>query len=280
MDQTTPGITIAAIAKNEERYLPEWLAYHLALGADRIVVYSNDTEDQQNVLLEKLATNDSRISWIDWPSISGVSPQISAYEHALAQATTEWIACIDIDEFLVPTEDDSLHDYLATIPDDVSTVHVNWRGFGSGGQETPDYQLVTRTFMQASPVLWGNNYHFKSLGRTKLIREIYIHNMVGPEGRRTLSDFQDFETINNGLSNRIAHHRIQINHYQCKSFPEFQARMLRGLANVPLDHPERARDGGLERFKQLDLNDEYNDVIRRFDAKVDAEYERLRNFLS
>ena len=272
-------ITIGAIAKNERRYLPEWIAYHLALGANRIIVYSNDTEDDQNEVLEKISAADERVSWKNWPSISGVSPQVSAYEDASKISTTPWIAFFDVDEFLVPFEDGSIQEYLATIPDDISTVHVNWRGFGSGGQETPDYELVTRTFMQASPLHWGNNHHFKSIGRRDKIERVDIHNITANDGRRTLSDFEDFETVNNGISNRIVHNRIQINHYQCKSYPEFAARMARGLANVPLDHPERARDGGLERFKQLDLNEEYNDAIRKFDAKVDEEYEKISGYL-
>lgn len=278
-EQNKNGITIGAIAKNEQRYLPEWIAYHFAIGVDRIVVYSNDTEDQQNDLLDKIAKRDSRFEWRDWPSISGVSPQISAYQDAVKRASTPWVAFVDVDEFLVPTEDDTIQDYLSTIPDDVSTVHVNWRGFGSGGQETDDYELVTRTFMMASPVRWGNNHHFKSIGRTLLAHDVGIHNIIASSGRRTLSDFEDFETVNNGIADRIVHHRIQINHYQCKSYPEFAARMRRGLANVPLDHPERARDGGMERFRQLDLNDERNEAIRRFDSRVDEEYALISGYL-
>jgi cellulose synthase/poly-beta-1,6-N-acetylglucosamine synthase-like glycosyltransferase len=54
------GVTLGAIAKNEGRYLPEWIAYHLAIGFDRIVVYSNDPEDNQNEVLEAIARGDSR----------------------------------------------------------------------------------------------------------------------------------------------------------------------------------------------------------------------------
>lgn len=132
----------------------------------------------------------------------------------------------------------------------------------------------------AAPRQWANNHHFKSFGRTALIRDVDIHNIVSKSGRRTLSDFGDFETINNGASDRVAHHRIQINHYQCKPFPEFQARMRCGLAYVLIDRPEQRRaDESLERFRQLDLNTECDRSIRRFDAAFDMSLNRNKEIL-
>jgi hypothetical protein len=274
------SVTLGAIAKNEGRYLPEWVAYHLAIGFDRIVVYSNDTEDNQNELLEAIAKNDPRVAWGNWPSIPGVSAQNSAYSDLLTSCATSWLAFLDLDEFVVPLEDAGIHEWLATIPEDVSTVHVNWRGFGSGGVSAPDYDLVTRTFEMAAPLQWSNHCHFKSFGRVALAEEANVHNIVARDGRRTLSDFGAFETINNGTSDRVAYHRIRINHYQCKTFPEFQARMRKGSVAVPSDHPRRQRDDGLARFQELDLNAEVDRSIRRFDAAVDESLKRIRGFIA
>lgn len=273
------GITIAAIAKNEGRYIVEWMAYHLAIGVDRIIIYSNDTEDDQCEKIEAISRNDCRVSLKNWPSISGVSPQISAYQDAVKRTSTPWIGFIDIDEFLVPLEDADIHQWLATVPSDVSTVHINWRGFGSGGRETDDYELVTRTFEMACPINWGNHHHFKSIGRRHLIKDVHIHNIVAEEGRRTLSDFGDFETTQNGIASRICYNRIQINHYQCKTYTEFSARMRRGTANLPIGHPERGRDASRDRFAKLDLNEEMNEAIRRFDRSFDSSMQLLMGFL-
>jgi hypothetical protein len=37
-------IKLIAIAKNEERYMKEWVDYHMSLGFDEIVVYDNRWE--------------------------------------------------------------------------------------------------------------------------------------------------------------------------------------------------------------------------------------------
>lgn len=274
------GVTLGAIAKNEGRYLPEWIAYHLAIGFDRIVVYSNDTEDNQNEVLEAISKRDPRVRWINWPSIPDASAQNRAYSDLLRWCGTPWVAFLDIDEFAVPLEDGGIHEWLATVPEDVATVHVNWRGFGSGGVTSPDYELVTRTFEMAAPADWSNHCHFKTFGRVALALEASAHNIVVESGRRTLSDFGAFEMINFGISDRVAYHRIQINHYQCKTYSEFQARMRRGSATVGVDHPKRQRDASEARFRQLDLNAEIERSIRRFDSAFDGSMKNIKECLA
>lgn len=276
--QIANGITIYAIAKNESRYLVEWLAYHLAIGVDRIHIYSNESEDNQAQKLDAIARHDSRVTWQEWKSHPGISPQISAYNDALKRVSTPWVCFIDIDEFLVPLEDATINDWLATVPSEVSSVHINWRGFGSSGVQSGSYDLVTRTFNMAASVGWGNHHHFKTIARTKFATEALIHNVLTSEGKRTVSDFSEFETVNNGLSDRIVYHRIQINHYQCKTFEEFSARMRRGDANVP-EGPGKVRDGSQERFAQLDLNEEENLAIRKFDEQVDSQLKWLQGLV-
>lgn len=269
-------ITICAIARNEGPYLLEWVAYHLGIGVSSVRVYSNEPTDNQEQLLSALSAVDSRVSWEKWPSVSGVSPQISAYNDALAFVTTPWVSFIDIDEFIVPFNSDSLPDWLDTVPEDITSVHLNWRGFGSSGLEGPGYGLVTDAFTKASPRQWGNNHHFKSIARTANVTDVAIHNIT-TTGTRALSDFLPFETINNGLSDRICHDGIQINHYQAKTYPEFFARMKRGDANVPDDHPQKERDSSAERFAILDMNQEEDTSISKFFPLRDNEMAKLKS---
>ena len=163
---------------------------------------------------------------------------------------------LDIDEFLMPFRDYTLGAFLAHIPTDVSSVHVNWRGFGSSGHVTANYGFVVEAFTKCAPSKWGNNSHFKSLARTSLVRYVHIHNVETVRGRRVLSDFESFETLHNGMSDRIVHDGIQINHYQCKTYVEFKERMERGDANYHPDNALRVRDKSYRRFRHLDLNEE------------------------
>jgi Glycosyl transferase family 2 len=272
-------LTIGAIAKNEGKYIVEWLAYHFAIGVDRFIVFSNDSEDDQLPLLRKLSSKEPRLTVIDWPSPLGDSPQRAAYRQALRMISTEWVCFIDIDEFLVPTRHSTITSYLEGVPADVYSIHVNWRNFGSSGITDPNYGLVTRSFVHGPPLRWGNHHHFKSIARSAYVEHVGVHNLRTSKGKRTMSDFCEFETLNDGRSDRIVHEPLRVHHYQAKTFAEFSARMRRGDANFPPGHPDRIRDDGLARFNILNASDEHDDSIRRFDAEVDEEIARLARFL-
>jgi hypothetical protein len=53
-----PNVVLAAYAKNEGRFLLEWLAYHRLIGVRDILVYTNDCEDEsQTALLSGLRSD-------------------------------------------------------------------------------------------------------------------------------------------------------------------------------------------------------------------------------
>ncbi|KQT47712.1 hypothetical protein ASG52_10585 [Methylobacterium sp. Leaf456] len=257
--------TLVAIAKDERRYLAEWVAHHLAIGVPRFILFDNDSTDGTGAYLRDIAAQVPGLQVIDWPSVEGASPQRSAYNHAMTLVGTEWVGFIDIDEFLVPWRDGSLRAYLDRAGDDVSAIHVNWRGFGSNGREAPDYPLVTRHFTRAAVQGWDNNRHYKTLARAKRLGEVFIHHAVVTEGRRVQSDFSDLAAKRVGASRHVIHDGIQLNHYQCKTYPEFRARMQRGQANFPAGHPDKdGLDASRTRFDALDRNEEEDTRILQF----------------
>ena len=279
-DDNKNTVTLVAIAKNESAYLLEWIAYHLSIGISRIVVYDNESSDDTGSLLERLASHSDKVTMRAWPSVGlHDSPQTGAYNDALKSIETDWVMFLDIDEYIVPFRDRSLPAFLAALPADASSVHINWRGFGSSGLQETGYGFVTTAFTQCSHPHWGNNHHFKSIARTKHVEEVFIHDIETKEGRRILSDLQEFETISRGLSNRIVHNGIQINHYQCKTFTEFKERMNRGDANYHPLHELKKRDDSEVRFLQLDENEFVDTSISVFKDLHRAEYAKLKNAL-
>ncbi|MBD8907157.1 glycosyltransferase family 2 protein [Methylorubrum zatmanii] len=269
------AVTLVAIARNEGAYLVEWLAFHLAIGFDRIIVYDNESTDDTRTLFKALGPRDLRLRRVPWPSPPGDSAQVLAYHHALVSLATPWVMYLDLDEFLVPFGYRDMASLIGALPADVASLHINWRGFGSSGHQGPGYGLVTRAFSHCAPLNWSNHYHFKTLARAKGITAVRIHDIRHNHGRRILSDGQTFSDTSEGTSDRIVYEGVQINHYQCKTLPEFQARMRRGDANYPNGHPGRIRDGSLERFMVLDRNEMEDRAIRAFDTAFEAEYRRL-----
>ena len=269
-------VTIIAIAKDEASYIKEWIAHHLAIGVGNFILYDNDSSDGTGTILRRIATKVPHLRVVDWPSIEGKSPQRSAYNHGLRLVQTEWVSFIDIDEFLVPWRDGSLQAYLDNAADDVSAIHLNWRGFGSNGFKTSGYDYVTTTFTRASYQNWGNNYHYKMIGRAKKISEMHIHYADVATGRCVLSDFSDLDIVGTGQSGKVIHDGIQINHYQCKTFDEFRLRMQRGNVNYPIGHPEKdTLDASQNRFNDLDRNEEEDTKISQFYCAMQYYYKLI-----
>lgn len=268
--------TLVAIARNEEKHILEWLAYHLEVGFDRILVFDNASADSTFDRISEAARHDARISVVSWPSPDWVSPQCTAYNHALTLVTTPWVGFLDIDEFVVPWRDGTIDRYLVSIPDDISAVHVNWRSFGSSGLASDDYPLVTEAFTRCASSDWYNQQHYKTFARRERVVEAFIHYVVVDRGRRVLSDFQDVPPENEGIAHATVYAGIQVNHYQAKTLVEFQRRMKAGDAYYPDGHPAKSREASsLERFQILDRNEECDDKIAAYLPALKARLARL-----
>ena len=106
---------LVAIAKNEDKYIEEWVNYHLNLGFDKIIIYDN------NDIGSELKYSKSKVDVIH---INGVKyPQINTYNKSFLENADkfDWIAFIDLDEFINLGEYKSLDDLL---PDPGSGVEV------------------------------------------------------------------------------------------------------------------------------------------------------------
>lgn len=255
---------LIAIAKNEGRYIREWVLYHLSIGMDRIIVYDNESTDDTPAILNDLAQK-YPVTRIVWPSVQRKSPQRSAYNDAVGLVKhCEWGLFIDIDEFIVPWGHVDFPAFISTIPSTVGAVAINWQTFGSSGVTSSDYASVIKTFTRCGGPTWMHNLHFKTLARLSMIQEMKIHEVVLKDGDKVNSRLEPLVLSAEGRSDSVTHAGIQLNHYQSKTFEEFNQRMSRGNANFPPGHPNHVRDDSINRFKMLDRNDCEDDRILRF----------------
>ena len=144
------GVVLVCIVKNEADYLEEWLAYHIALGIDHVVIYDNGSTDGSAAVLERYI-NHGLVTRIDWPLGGG---QLAAYNHALRMfwATARWLAFYDVDEFLVPLLDDDIPSFLARF-EDAAVVRVPRTEFGFSGHRTRPEGLSIEASTQVATVL-------------------------------------------------------------------------------------------------------------------------------
>lgn len=227
---------LAAIAKNEGRYLAEWIVHHRRIGFDEIVVYDNESTDDSWEILRFFAGRIG-LQARRWPTLRGASPQISAYNDILNEVREEgtWIAFFDLDEFLVPAEGVRL---AATIADrgaeGAGAIGVNQRVFGSNNQEQMEQRPVLDRFRRCTEdrsgeCFWTKTiYHSPAVERitnvhfTSLARGTYLHGSGAPISFEEPPKFP--------MTTSVDYSALQLNHYITKSLEEFMAKRDRGGA--------------------------------------------------
>ena len=129
-------LALAAIFRDENPYLREWLEYHLLAGVSHFFLYDNDGGDEAAALLRPYeeAGLVTRHPWLhlDGTGRDGPTPwggrnkNHAAYAHAARthRGQVDWLMKIDLDEFLVPRRGDSLREALSRL--DPEAVRAAW----------------------------------------------------------------------------------------------------------------------------------------------------------
>lgn len=254
----SPGVTLCAIARNEGPYLLEWIAWHRLLGFERIVIYSNDSDDGSDELLDRL----HRLGIVEhrlWPGIEGRSSQISAYQDAVVRCATRWILFLDLDEFLNLKADERIDGFLARFGPGVAAIGLNWRVFGSAGRTVPGEGLVVERFTRAAPRDHPLNRQIKTIAVAHEIYKVLAHRVRLMRGGYVDASGAPLDP-GRGFA-PVRHDLIQINHYAVKSLQEFESKRQRGCVLRPIGHPMRFthRDGSY--FADHDRNEDGDEAI-------------------
>lgn len=278
-------ITLVSIMKNEQSYIVEWVAYHRVVGVDRLRIYENGSDDQTLALLQALHAAElvELIEWANPPA--GESPQVSAYNHAVQQLgkTSEWLAFIDADEFIVPVEDETvgaaIDKVVVAAATEVGAIAVNWRTFGSSGRRVRGPGLVMERFTMCAPDAMVPNNCLKTIARASSLESMHIHLAKIRSGAYVNDLGQDVQTYGNGMTQTVSHKRLQINHYMVKSLEEFSIKRARGNANYPTEHRAKYERFDEKYFAAYDINVLLERRILKFLDKVKAEVTRIESLL-
>jgi len=220
-------LSICCIVKDENDYLNEWLNYHLKIGVQHFFIYDNGSKIPVRDTVEQLNLID-KTTIIDFP---GLSKQHDAYRHCLRKfgSLSQWIAFIDIDEFIVPKKKpNSLSAFLKNF-EPYGGLGINWLMFGSKGllKKSKDSQLKTFTFRAKND--FEVNRHIKSIVQPKYVRAVRDpHSFKYLKGKYCVNE--KFRRIDGPFTD-VSVDDIQINHYFSRSLEEYKAKITRGRAD-------------------------------------------------
>lgn len=119
MNKIDLKVRLVAIAKDEGAYLPEWIYYHLSLGVDSIVIYTNGITDNSSEIIRRISRKYPQVKEINADYLVDDGPesfQKKAYRSALDNAKKDnfdYLMWLDIDEFWVSRAfNRSIKDYI------------------------------------------------------------------------------------------------------------------------------------------------------------------------
>lgn len=231
-------VTIAAVMRQEARFIIEWVAWHRLLGFD-LMIADNGGSDGQSDLLSRLHAL-GHLTRLDFRAVTH-KPQLPAYNALLriaAAREVDYIGFLDADEFFEPITTELwrgagrrliVEQFGRT---SASALAFNWQCFGDSHLSEPSDTPVTERFILAADTSAEINRHFKSFCNVSNIRAL-LHTSSGmrihPHGPLIDSKLYRHDGGPLRLASEFGHSQhaswthARIRHYIVKTYPEFIA---------------------------------------------------------
>ena len=243
--------SITAIIYNEAKYIKEWIEYHKILGAERFYIYDNGSTDNVKQILEPYIKS----GLVCYHFLPGYGMQNKAYRDAVYKYKnqTRWMAFIDLDEFIVPIEKNTIPDFLKDY-ENYPGVCINWQVFDSNGYITPpveNYGLVIANYNKVSKddnILI--NRHVKTIANPKLIKTVNHPHFCYFESYKFPVD-ENFKQVVGPFTDFHSSKKIKINHYATKSKEEYEIKISKGCAD---SKKKRAFDESILNFQDYKID--------------------------
>ena len=254
---------ICTIQRNRATWLAEWVAFHYVVGFRKFFIYLHKcTDNSAEAVLALQGAFD--IECFTIPDDTD-RPQLASYQHAYNSFghTVDWMAFIDGDEFLFPTNDDTLLEVLIEFQyRPISALGVWWSCFGSSGHIKEPDGLVIDNYQYRAALDFEANRHIKSMVRGhqgshfSTGQNAHIFNTI-------YGTFDEsFRPVTGGFMPELepTYTKLRINHYVCQSFEYFkQFKQNSGAADAG---PLAIRSD--EWWTKHNRNDVHDETILRF----------------
>jgi hypothetical protein len=268
-----------ACARWETVHITEWLLYHQSIGFDHVYLYCND-DDPADLYGQVLPFCRGATPFVTFHHFPFQGQQFHMMMHGLRhhKDETEWVAFLDIDEFLVLPGLDNIKEFLRRCPPPWDSIHFNWSFFGNSGHIEQPTGSVLRTYTRREDRVHQST---KTLTRTakidlsRITRKIYVWHgwdgVFGPGFNEVNVLGHRMELVNGsdrGLS-YVKSGEIQarirnvafVNHYAFQSVREIERRVERGTLGEFVDQA---------RWKRLADADRATSAIVSMNAVADT----------
>ncbi len=226
-------LTLAAVVRDQEHYVREWLTFNHLVGVERMVIILHKCADRTEEEIRRLPFFESKVR-LHRIASDEQRVQMGAFRWMIDVygPSTTWMMFIDSDEFLFGTAEDDLRSVLERY-EEHSAVVAHWHMFGANNHvlrpPMPSIKHFTSRIPDDRYVLHG----VKSIVKPADIREILSpHLFITTRGTvREHFDPVDCQGIWQCRDMTPTWDVLRCNHYNTRSMEDWVARRKRGSCN-------------------------------------------------
>jgi len=176
----------------DENNLKEWVAHHLLLGFDKIIIF-----DHKSIVPIKslFLPSQNKVEIIECKLDKKIKIKLMNEATKLAREKgIDWFIYLDADEFIILNHKNKIHPFI-DLYKDFDSIGINWVMFGSNNHETPPNGLMmenytkidkinldkhVKTFVKTSQINTCVNPHFYIMKNTNKMIGIDYKTIVDP----------------------------------------------------------------------------------------------------
>lgn len=217
------NVSACLLIKDEGRYLPEWLAWHVGQGIEHFYIYDNGSA----MPVEEFIPEEYRelVTVVDFPP-PRVSTQTEAYADCLARFRKEtvWMAFLDTDEFLRVVDGRTIQAFMADYPE-ADAVLAKWVVYNANGQMEDTGGPVRERFTQTCEYP-AEQPQCKSIVRAGRVAAMGAHGPIATQFSLMVVN-ENHQRVRQG-GGELPGEKILVDHYFTRSYAEWKEKMARG----------------------------------------------------
>lgn len=216
------SLAIACMFKNATLFLREFIEYHLLVGVEHFYLANHGSQDAYEPILQPYIERGLvDLIHIDKSFHNGLDFETNVHRDFYlkminnARDCVKWLACIDIDEFIVPINHEKIIDVLNKETDPtIGGISINWICYGTSQVEkVPADKLLLETLVMRSEVGFKENLHIKTICRPDR-----VCNMTNPHYfeyyHPYYSKIAGGDKTQGPFSKKVNIKELRVNHYR------------------------------------------------------------------
>jgi hypothetical protein len=256
-------LSICAQFRNENHWLDEFIRYHNHVGIEHFYMVCDDDNPFSAYKILRPYIKNGLVSFIHTKDIVHREwcydywSQCDVYKYMVDYliGKTQWVAMIDLDEFILPKTCDDIREVLQEF-EEYDGLAINWSIFGSSGYVERPKTQINHLLHRAEFDIFRNGY-VKSIIKPETvdITKVNDTHWFPSIGNGTVNE--NYETITCQYFHPPSVDKMRLNHYIIRCKDDYIERKSKGSRNFkggsfPCDD---------QYYKDHDLNDIFDDEI-------------------